>query len=376
VKVPAGPCLDSDAARAIGPIELVCAPQQFEVIRVAGHTLLAFLVVPVSLGFLLLMVFNELAVAGFVQPELGWALFFVGWAMVVLWFLFSGLRRLRQRLLLGERGIALWSPGGARVVLWEELGWIWRRVPSREHLYRPLSVALEHSDGTRLAITRFFSNHHRIALRVLQELARRAVESGDADYCWLGHPITRQFGPVKQVCTQLAKVAPAERVERLLLERFLPLLPMSLLGTVAFSMAFPWLAVPCCGMPLLIGLIELGVNELRDGTRCYLLLGENGVAYWVPGWLIVIPWEELGVVWQVKPGEGSLTLVREDGFQVEILPFFPDAGDVAARILAELTSRLRGKTWAGRPRPTTPDVPTVENITPAERGVSEPEAER
>jgi hypothetical protein len=34
-------------------------------------------------------------------------------------------------------------------------------------------VVLERGDGSRLAITGFFADHHVIALRVLEELARR-----------------------------------------------------------------------------------------------------------------------------------------------------------------------------------------------------------
>jgi hypothetical protein len=93
--------------------------------------------------------------------------------MMSLAVLSLGMERLRQRLLLGAQGIALWTPDLSSVVFWDELGTVWRRVRPQGLTRQPLTVVLEHTNGTRLAITTFFADHHQVALRVLEELDRR-----------------------------------------------------------------------------------------------------------------------------------------------------------------------------------------------------------
>src|SRR5262249_26465539 len=100
-------------------------------------------------------------------------LFLFAWLLPVLLVVIVGFGRLRVRLLLGVRGIARWSPCRSSVVLWDELGTVWRRAGPAVTGGNPLAVVLERQDGTRLPITAFFADYHQVTLRVLEELARR-----------------------------------------------------------------------------------------------------------------------------------------------------------------------------------------------------------
>jgi hypothetical protein len=172
------PWLDSEAARVIGPVELVCAPTSGNW-REPGVLLMSFgATLALALGFILVC----LAAAGTID-----ALLLLPWLPLVVLvccvLLLLGLALvryddLRERLLLGRRGLALWSPGPALVILWDDLGTIWQRVPTALDDGQPLSVVLERNGRQRLAITAFFAGHHRISLRVLEELARRTRTLG------------------------------------------------------------------------------------------------------------------------------------------------------------------------------------------------------
>lgn len=166
------PWLTSDAALAIGPIQKVCAPTWGEwgrvILALVGIALLPLITLTLSLLCCAFLSPRETSLEG-LAGRLG-----VGWLPVVLIFAFLGFTHLRQRLLLGERGIAHWRPYLTRVVLWEQLGSEWRCLPSREA--GPLTLTLEHRNGARIVISDFFAEHHHVALRVLEEIARRGPE--------------------------------------------------------------------------------------------------------------------------------------------------------------------------------------------------------
>jgi hypothetical protein len=167
--LPQGPWLKSAAAHDIGPVERVCTPTRTHLVSLGCIVL--FSTVAIEAGPCLY--FNAFAAfAG--SPMLGCTLLLVGLVIPVLAVaIFTAEDPGRgERLLLGQRGVALWSPDECHVVLWDDLGTVWRPVEDpAEDL--PLSVVLERSDGTQLAITARFTDHHPVALRVLEELERR-----------------------------------------------------------------------------------------------------------------------------------------------------------------------------------------------------------
>jgi hypothetical protein len=173
--LPAGPWLDSVAAQSIGPLERVCAPAWGEVNRAVAIALLIFLLLPIPLALLTFFACVALSGAGAGHPEVIWIFFFVSWIGTALVFLWLGLAKLRERLLLGARGIALWTESVSTVIPWEDLGTAWRRRPAVAGS-GALAVILEHADGRHLPITVYFGEHHIVALRVLEELAKRLPE--------------------------------------------------------------------------------------------------------------------------------------------------------------------------------------------------------
>jgi hypothetical protein len=174
---PRRPWLDSAAARAIGPVERVCAPAWAEV------AMIGWVIVTVLAGgwFPLLGLF---ALFGYFFPEAISSTSALGCGGVICLALSAGLaflgaRHLRQRLLLGERGVALWAPARSRVVMWDELDTVRYRVWS-DRQGRPFAVVLVRQDGVRLVITGFFADHHVVIQRILEELARRSGSPGGA----------------------------------------------------------------------------------------------------------------------------------------------------------------------------------------------------
>jgi hypothetical protein len=157
--------------QAIGPVEKVCAPGRRQWMMVAWVVASVTMVPFAFLGFLYVICSRN-------QPGDDaplWLCVYLGLIClpIILIVAFLGLYKLRERLLLGAHGIALWSPRLVKVVRWDDLGTVWRRIRDDETSGSELVVILERSDGTRLAITSFFVDHHVIALRVIEELARR-----------------------------------------------------------------------------------------------------------------------------------------------------------------------------------------------------------
>jgi hypothetical protein len=97
----------------------------------------------------------------------------VGVLLTTLILVAIGKIQVPDRLILGARGFALCRWEVEAVVLWEELGTVWRIIHADSTPDYPLSVVLEHRDGTRLAITSHFGDHHVVVLRILEELPRR-----------------------------------------------------------------------------------------------------------------------------------------------------------------------------------------------------------
>jgi hypothetical protein len=189
--VPRGPW--TSAAQAIGPLQMVCPFAFRQRAKIAGLVLLIILS-PVLLTIL------AFEICAAIHP----GLFFIrailsglvlSWGCLSLAAIVGGIVFARKRLLLGERGFGLWTPHRTCLILWADLGPVWRDVPMPAAEDEPLTVVLEHANGERLAITSAFAEHHVIALRVLDELERR----------WPGHrPEARKDGTTDAI-------KPAER---------------------------------------------------------------------------------------------------------------------------------------------------------------------
>jgi hypothetical protein len=169
--VPSGPWTID--AQAIGPLQKVCPISSGASGLIAGLVLLFLFLSPVLLGLL------AFATCAAVQPGLSDGLsilsvFAFFWVVLCLGAIVCGIVVARKRLLLGERGLALWTPFRTRLILWDDLGSAWRYVPLPAHTDQPLTVVLEHSSGARVAITSEFEDHHQVALRVIEELERRS----------------------------------------------------------------------------------------------------------------------------------------------------------------------------------------------------------
>jgi hypothetical protein len=166
------------AARAIGPVEKVCAPTRHERALVGWLALTIAALVPIPLGVLGLALGAPIGAlltqrgAGVLFTNGACFLLLLVWPLLVLAVVWRDMARLSHRLLLGAKGVALWTPKLSQVVLWDDLGTVWRRVPPAPEDPPSLCVVLERK-GARLAITSFFADHHQVALRVLEELERR-----------------------------------------------------------------------------------------------------------------------------------------------------------------------------------------------------------
>jgi hypothetical protein len=171
-------------------VEKVCAPTQ------GSWSDLAALGCgpPVLLGLFTVPVWPDML--GVRLVDVAGCVALLAWAAVLLAVAAFPLGSLRKRLLLGRHGIALWMPGQSHIVRWDDLGTVWHRVPAPLAEGQPLTVVLEHTSGTRLEITPAFTDHHQVALRVLEELERRAG--------------TRDSSPPQRRTTSDA-ITPAER---------------------------------------------------------------------------------------------------------------------------------------------------------------------
>lgn len=169
--LPRGPWLRD--AEQIAPFLKVC-----DITYLHGNKIAAFVVLLLVLTPICLVVLAN-ATCAVLQPDAGFTLlcsFALAGCLLCFLAILVGLELGRERLLLGERGIAVWLPWRTRVVLFDDLGTVWRYVPQPARADQPLVVVLEHSDGQRVEITPRFEDYLRVALRVLEELARRAPE--------------------------------------------------------------------------------------------------------------------------------------------------------------------------------------------------------
>jgi hypothetical protein len=180
------PWLDSPAAFAIGPVELVCRPRpwlalfrQPALLWLAPLLLLhlaASVVAVVALAISLATGSPLLWV--FVLFPLGvTSLHLLAFLLAVRWILSS----LPVHLLIGARGLLWWSPPLSRIVLWADLGTVWMLEPS---LTDPDGWVLRRSDGTTIPLDARLTDYLAVVARVLQEMPRAPVPTHE--------PVVRQ----------------------------------------------------------------------------------------------------------------------------------------------------------------------------------------
>lgn len=171
--LPRGPWLV--VAESIGPIQQVCTLSSRGIGAIGGFALL------VIVGSPLVLLLMARATCAAVRADLDRGAeilcgFVLAWIILCMVTILCSAPFLRKRLIVGERGIAVWLPWRTVLVPFAELGTDWRCfVPSGSE-YAPLSMVLEHTNGQRVEITAEFEDHHQVALRVLEEVHHRPLE--------------------------------------------------------------------------------------------------------------------------------------------------------------------------------------------------------
>jgi hypothetical protein len=174
------PWLDSAAAQAVGPVELVCRPRSW----------VAFRRQPVLLWFLFLVALDLLGAALFlltsalrgfpgfsaVQDWFAGSCMVLSFTALLLTFVTLWARRISAGLptclLLGAKGLAWWTPETARVALWAEMGTVWELDPS------PTDAdgwVLRRADGVTILLDGRLTDHLAVVARVLAEMPRAPV---------------------------------------------------------------------------------------------------------------------------------------------------------------------------------------------------------
>lgn len=185
---PQEPWLHGPGAARIGPVEVVSAPDS---VGVRLGLALFCLVMGTPIGVITILL--ACSIQGAPAPLMVLAIFLVFFLVfaTVVWLFVrcaTGLWYARRRLLLGERGFLEWSPWGETVILWSELGTVWRVGGGPGWWHRwcvgPVRVALESSTGQRWWLAPFYQitpafleRLHGQLLRVQLGLPRPATAS-------------------------------------------------------------------------------------------------------------------------------------------------------------------------------------------------------
>jgi hypothetical protein len=168
VHVTPGPWLDSDAGRAIGPIELVCGRSWVRCAPAWGAVLVGVLggLLWVTLFYGLVAKVREERLP-FVVMALGLLGLLGGvWVMHLLG---RAWREVSVCWLVGARGLARWANDGEVAILWSEIGSAWRVAFGDEIAL----LILTSVDGTEYVVTHDFAGIEWLVRRVREELVRR-----------------------------------------------------------------------------------------------------------------------------------------------------------------------------------------------------------
>jgi len=386
--VPAGPWLDSDAARAIGPVEAVFEPGAQAVNAVCGAALT--LAGIATVGFALLTfarVTDDFHLPAYLGGELTypWAacgLLLASWVYAG-WRVAKFQTYSRWRLLLGREGFAEWTPRGSTVVFWVELGRTWRvsgeagKVPG--HLLCVL-LTLRSSDRTCWRLLDLYAQGEQIRQRIEAQLLYWQLGTTRP---WLpdqpsGPPLQPpEPGPWLE-CEAVWQIEPIEQVSRLT-------------GWSEFVVSFckpalvsygSWLVALALFGPILVAFREnlavyvpagVCLLALGGGSAWYLfhrqtwtdaiwvrlILGAGGLVVYLRERQWLFRWESLAregaEVAEVLPDRRAavftrllLARINRERTEMDSAVFFRDTDRVVARLLDEL--RLRALV---PPEPTT-----------------------
>jgi hypothetical protein len=176
--LPREPWLDCEPAKAIGPIERVHGPASRQFATVVWWVFVIGFA-PGCLGmFCLVPCAHPRWQPPSTPPEFSYSILALlfAWVALACWSIYWGIRRLRWRLLVGQKGLALWEPGGATIVRWDDLGTLWHRSLIDPGLPSDTTASLVLvARDQRLIISRYFAAHELVIARVLGELHRRIV---------------------------------------------------------------------------------------------------------------------------------------------------------------------------------------------------------
>jgi hypothetical protein len=181
---------ETEPGRLLGPVERICAPHRTGYVTLTLFLGLLYLVsVVVCFGAVAIGDRGPYSYSPMMLPPIFW----VGaTGLLAARVLGTWLRHhLRTRLILGRDGVAIWTPGGAHIVLWADLGTLWRPVM----IAPPWTVFLVDLAGRRFQISSYFQGVEPIVSRVLEELSQRARGTTWAERPAAERPATEQIIP-------------------------------------------------------------------------------------------------------------------------------------------------------------------------------------
>jgi hypothetical protein len=359
-----GPWIDSDADHFIGPVRQVCPLRAGVAERVQEQVDRSFALGVLTSSLLLLgSVAGCVAVPGF--GGAGAVLFFIALASFLA-SLASRAHRLwplRSFLLLGEHGVALWHPGGSRIVPWDDLGSKWCLDPDitsadRAEVGPGILLKLRHADGPCFFITDLYENALFVVARVREELQRvRPVDRP--------RRALRQRGPASKAIrapAHFSETPPlpawsplpgttAEDVAEFVCAppqegRFLLIALLVVLLVAGFTIFAAFDLVSCgllgAGLFALAGLVIL----VGRGNTGRWLVGATGLTYEDATRTEVLRWDDLGTGWRVffldQDGTTSprLVFLLPDGTELSVSPYSEGVERLEMRIRARLARRL------------------------------------
>jgi hypothetical protein len=370
------PWLDSDAARTIGPVEYVSdlSPEgrrRVETqVRLWGGLaqLCRVALIAGIVGLVATWLLSDFLPAYWGAPlcaGLSFLALIVGWvgSGIAARGLFQHQTTLASRLLVGARGFALWAPRGAIVLSWAQFTpslFPDPNDPGRKRGFLSLRRTLY--------LAELYEHTERVEERGRAELQRRAEELAPAPATpsppehpkepWLDSEAARLIGPVEMVAAPNPEIARRRRGARRVAQVLAGLVVVAIPTGFLLPLVFPTVRWPDPVL-VLIGAIAvglLGVSFVGAIARhawlldTRILVGPRGLAVWGPHGSLVIPWEELGVFWDVSakiaPEEPTgavhralLRFRRRDGACFYLTDLFDDAERIQERVLAELHRR-------------------------------------
>lgn len=294
----------------------------------------------------------------------------------------------RGRLQVGDRGLADWAAGQATVLLWDDLGTLWRPVTADRDEYAtsdPALLLLEHRDGTRLRLRLGLPDVELVRRRVLAEIQGRqaalamagvAVDedvAGETDNWppptpgpWEGASVAARIGPILAAGGPTAE---AQQQVRRAVRRVVGRYVLRAVGCAALGGAILVRAIQqgAWNGPGVVSFLAIGwavcfflaaaeCARLTDPLRSVLLLGEGGVAIWRPGDPVVLTWGDLADGWDVS-AEVATAEDEQTRWPIVLKLWHPDGSRIYLTRLYEGVERVAARVRAAARRARPPDRP-------------------